>query len=210
LKIVGSGGQQVQHFLFRSDLTMSGAAQLVLARSQSRCLLLLHNAGINPMYIEIGAGAATATITNGAVSSIAVTNTGFNFTKPPAVRLVGGGQAGNSSYLGLNQPNGPGPNSMAGLTGHPAAAHCVMTGSAGAQTISSIVVDHGGAGYVIAPYVHIFNDDLDPYGAALPAAGAALLLSAGNSLRFDASACPTESISVLGTSADKLIARWMD
>lgn len=205
MKPVGTGGQEVEHLLYRGDVTMTGAAQLVLGRSQSRCLLLLQNVGSNSMYIEIGSGGATATLTNGAVSSIAVTNAGFNYTKPPLVRLWGGGQWGNSSYLGLNQPNGPAPNSMAGFKGRPAVAHAVLSGG----VISSIVVDDGGTGYAIAPFVQILNDDLDPYGAAVPASGKSMILTAGNSMSFG-TACPTDPVSVLGTSTDVLLCRWMD
>jgi hypothetical protein len=210
VKLIGAGGQQVQHYLWRSDVTMTGSAQLVLGRSQARCLLLLHNVGINSMYLEIGSGAAAATLTSGKVSSIAVTNAGFNYSKPPLVRILGGGQAGNSSYLGLNQPNGPGPNSQGGFTGRPATAHAVMTGAVGSQTIASIAIDDGGAGYAIAPYVQIMNDDLDPYGAAVPAVLTGIVLAAGDTLKFDATASPTDPISVIGTAADILTCRWMD
>lgn len=213
MNLVGSSNQQIRSPLFDATLTLSGSAQLVLAQSLARSCLILQNLGANSMAIEFGSARATATLTNGAVSSIAVTNAGFNFTKPPVVRFLGGGypqtstgvgQGGlNTSYLGLNQPNGPAPS-------HLAEAHCVMSGSPGALTVASITVDDGGSGYACAPYVFITNSDLDPYGCATPAlTSAGLILASGTGpLAFNGTFCSTNSISVIGTSSDVLACKW--
>ena len=133
----------------------------------SRSSLILQNlSAANSMFIEIGGARATATLSGGTVASCAVTNAGFGYTLPPLVRFLGGGPVGgkpgtpnyNSSYLGLDQPNGPAPSQIA-------KAHAVLTAGA----VSSIVVDDPGANYVIAPYVQLISSDLDPYGCALPA-----------------------------------------
>ena len=206
MKLQGASNQQVRHFLYAADLTLTGSAQLVLGESMARSLLKLKNIGINAMWIEFGSARATATLTSGAVSSVSVTNAGFNFTKPPLVRFLGGGHAGNSSYLGLGQPNGAAPNSMNGLSGRPALAHATLSGGA----VNAIVVDDGGAGYATAPYVQLINSDLDPYGCAVPSVGVGWTLNPGEALSFEASAVTTDPISVIGTSGDVLSVRWMD
>lgn len=207
MKIVGASGQVAAHPLYYADAVMTGSAQLVLARSQARCFLMFQNTGSHAMYVEIGSARAHATLTSGAVSSVTVDNAGFNFTKPPVVRFLGGGNAGNSAYAGLGQPGGASPNSSL-TAGRPAQARAVLTTGA----VTSIVVDDGGAGYVTAPYVLIFNDDLDPNGAAIPSATSGIVLPANMTapIAFEGTFCPTESISVLGTASDVLLARWSD
>jgi len=211
MKLVGSSNQQVRTFLYDATLTLTGSAQLVLGQSQSRSSLILQNLGSNSMAVEFGSARATASLTNGAVSSIAVTNAGFNFTKPPVVRFLGGGQPQtwtgvgqgglNTSYIGLGQPNAPAPSDIA-------IAHAVLT----ADAVSSIVVDHGGSGYVTAPYVFIENSDLDPNGCAIPAlASAGILLATGTGpLAWNGTTAPTDSVSVIGTSGDVLLCKWTD
>jgi hypothetical protein len=233
MKWVGSGEQQRYDYLYRADgaIATGGTAQIVLGRSMSRSHLFFQNLSSGALYLEIGTGAATATITNGAVSSVAVTNVGFGFSKPPLVRFFGGGNAfGNTSYTGLSQPGGPAPNSVASLagssqpTGVVAKAHCVMTGSAPNMSISSIVLDqsdgggehHGGApiggkGYVIAPYVAIINSDLDPNGAAVPSLGVGFLIQpGGGNLYYNGTTCPTDPVAVWGaTTSQAYLCRWL-
>lgn len=220
MKWVGVGEQQRYDYLYRADgtITTGGTAQLVLGRSMSRSHLFFQNNSVGPLYLEIGTGAATATLTSGIVTSVAVTNAGFGFSKPPLVRFFGGGDAyGNTSYTGLSQPGGPAPNSVASKDGNPepfgavAIAHCVMTGSAPNLSISSIVVDYGGKGYLIAPYVAILNSDLDPNGAALPASGVGFQIPAGGgNLYYNGAVCPTDPVAVWGaTTAQAFLCRWM-
>jgi hypothetical protein len=203
MKHVGISNQSRRDRLYSADGTIAtgGTPQLVLAQSQARSFLFLQNISSNALLFEIGSALAHATISSGVVTAITVDNAGFNFTKPPVIELVGGGSAGNSSYLGLNQPNGESPS-------HPAKAHCVLTGDA----VSSIVVDDGGAGYVVAPFCLIYDSDLDPYGAALPSATSGILLLAqGDALVFNATCCPTDPVAVYGsTTGQPYVCRWMD
>jgi hypothetical protein len=204
-----AAGQQTKRFpLFTADgsITTGGTAQLVLPQVQSRSLLKLQNTSAGPLWFEFGSARATCAISSGVVSSVTVTNAGFNFTKPPVVTFFGGGKAGNGSFLGLNQPGGEGPNSMLGV-GRPAKAHAVLTSNA----VSSIVIDDPGAGYAIAPYVFIYNSDLDPYGCAVPSVGAGLLLAANSPpLLIDGTSCHTDPIAVFGaTPGQTFLCRWM-
>jgi hypothetical protein len=202
------GNQSKFHPIYDASgvITTGGAAQLVLPQVPSRSHLILQNISGFDMYFEFGSARATATITNGAVSSVTVTNAGFNFSKPPVIIFYGGGAAANGSYLGLDQPGGEAPNSTLGY-GRPAKAHCVLTTGA----VSSIVIDDPGAGYVIAPFVFIHNSDLDPYGCALPSATNGVFIGlAGGSLVYNGSSCPTDSISVFcATTAAPFTCKWM-
>lgn len=217
MRLQNTAQQQRYDALWRADgsIGTGGTAQLVLGRSMSRSHLLLQNTSSGPLWFEIGTGAATATLSGGAVASVAIVNAGFGFTKPPLVRFYGGGNAfGNSSYVGLAQPGAPAPNSVGSSSatveplGKVAIARAVLTTGA----ISSIVVDDGGAGYVIAPYVAIFNNDLDPNGAAVPSNGVGILLTPGSPpLIYNGSVCPTDPVAVFGATTGLTFAcRWMD
>lgn len=158
------------------------------------------------MYLEFGSARATCSISGGAVSAFTITNAGFNFTKPPIVRFAGGGRAGNTSYLGLNQPGGEGPNSTI-VAGQIAQAIATISGGA----LTAITLTNPGAGYVIAPYVFIQNSDLDPYGAAIPSAAQGVYVGAnGGSVYFNGTSCTTDSVSVFcGTAASAFSCKWM-
>ena len=211
MQLPGAGGQSKLFPFYVADgsITTGGTAQLVLPQTPQRAFFFFQNTSSGLMTLEFGSARATAVLTAGAISTINVTNAGFGFSKPPVVRFAGGGNAGNSTYLGLNQPGGEGPNSML-TAGRPAKAHCVMTGSAPNQTVASIAVDDPGAGYVIAPYVFIQNSDLDPYGAATPSATVGLQFQAGASLYVNGTSCNTDSVSVWGaTTGQTFVCRWM-
>ena len=212
MQLVGSGNQAKRHPLFTADgsVTTGGTPQLILPETPSRSFLMLQNVSAGPLWFEFGSARATAALTNGAISSITVTNAGFNFSKPPVVRFAGGGYSGNTAFLGLNQPGGDGPNSSI-VAGRVACAHCVMTGSAPNLSISSIVIDDPGAGYAIAPYVFIMNSDLDPYGCAVPSATSGMLLSAQSApYILNGTSCFTDAIAVFGaTTSQAFLARWM-
>jgi hypothetical protein len=206
LKLVGSSSQIALHPLYDASGTIAsgGAAQLVLAQSMMRSHLILGNNSNDPLWFEFGSARATCALTSGSVTSFSITNAGFGFTRPPNVILLGGGPPPGQStgpYLGLNQPNGFAPT-------HPARAHAVLVGGA----VSSIAIDDPGANYQIAPYVFIYNDSLDPYGCAVPAANTGVLIPAGAPpLIYNGTVCPTDPIAVYGaTTGDAFLCKWMD
>lgn len=210
MKWQGTSQQQRRDFMYdASGVTVANEPGLVLARSLSRSYLYLANNSNGPLWFEFDGPRATATITNGVVTSVALTNAGFNFTRPPVIRFEGGGPGGgggkniNTSYLGLGQPDsGSSPS-------HVAKGVAVMTGSPGNQGVASITISDGGSGYVCAPYVHIYSDDLDPYGVAIPSAGVGIMITAGGEKEWNGSCCPTESISVFGAGVQGFICRFM-
>jgi len=217
MKLVGSGLQNAPHYFYRADgsIATGGTAQLVLSKAFSRSSFFFQNTSAGVLMVEIGVGAATAVLTSGVVTSVTVTNTGFNFTKPPLVRFLGGGQPKtdsvapwsqnviNPSYVGLSQPNGPSPTAVP-------TALAVLSGGFPA-TISSITVTYGGSGFVLPPYVQILNSDLDPNGAALPSATVGIQLQPGGSINYNGTTCPTEPIAVWGaTLGQTYVCRWMD
>jgi len=219
MKLVGARGQFTQDFLYRADGTIlaGGAAQLVLGRSQSRSYLFFQNLSAGTLSVEIGFGGAVATITSGAVTSVAVTNAGMGYSRAPEVKFLGGGAAANNtSYVGLAQPGGPSPSNASALSqaagGRPAIGHCVMTGSAPNMSISSIVIDDPGAGYAVAPYVQILGSDLDPNGGALPSATVGFVLLTGAApLIFQDTVVPTDPVTVWGaTLGQAFTCRWSD
>jgi hypothetical protein len=219
VKLVGAGGQQIRHHKFdaSSAILTGGTAQLALAQSQSRSSLYLQNTSTGNMYFEIGGARAVATLTNGVVTSISVTgvgvpgyplpNAGFNYTYPPKVRFWGGGNAGNSLYLGLGQPNGMVPDQTLGA-GRRAKAQAVLTGGA----VSSFVIMDGGANYVCAPFVFLENDDHDPNGVAVASAtSGGIMLTPNEAVTWNGTVCPTDAISVYGaTTGQTFTLKWMD
>ena len=218
--LVGSTGQNKRYFLFDASgtITTGGTPQLVLPQHQSRSYLFIqNNAASGSLFVELGSARGTASITNGVVTGVTITNAGFNFSKPPIVRFWGGGNAGNTSYLGLNQPGGEAPNSS--LTkGAPAYGQAVMTGSAPNLSVASVTLIEGpggtapgGAGYVIAPFVQFINSDLDPYGVAIPSATVGIqLLPNGGSVTWESTLCPTDPVSIYGaTTGQNFSCKWM-
>jgi hypothetical protein len=214
MKLPNSGGQAGAHFLSRADgaIVTGGTAQLVLPRSYARSFFYFQNTSSGVLNVEIGTGAATATITNGVLTSLTITNAGFGFTKPPIIRFLGGGlpvgdyspvavnQVGNTAYVGSGQPGAPSPNNV---------ATAVLTISGGA--ISGYAITNPGSGYAVAPYCQIINSDLDPNGAALPSATVGFQLQAGGSINFNGTVCPQDPVAVWGATLGQTYAmRWMD
>lgn len=206
----GSKSQTKLDPLYDASGTTTGAPQLIRPMVPSCSHFLIQNlSAANVMYVEFGSARATAAITGGVISSITVTNGGFGFTYPPIVRFAGGGKTGNGRNLGLNQPGGDGPNSQLGV-GRPAKAHAVLT----TGVVTSIVIDDPGAGYVIAPYVFLTNDTLDPYGCASPffssTVSGVYLGAAGGSYYMNGTVCPTDPVSIYcSASAQPFTFKWM-
>jgi len=174
-------------------ITLGGTAQLLLPDHGwcGRSHFFFQNISVVNMYVDFGAARATATITSGVVTGTTITNAGFNYSKPPIVRFEGGGNGPNSSYIGLAAPGGLSPSNVA--TGV-----AVMTGTAPNLSVASITLTHPGSGYVQAPFVFLFNSDLDPYGAALPSATEAGGISVGpqGTIYYNGTVCPTDPVAV--------------
>jgi hypothetical protein len=191
-RMVGFTEQQVLTPVYRADGTIAtgGTPQLILPRAAPRSSILIQNTSTSDtLTFEFGCARARATITNGAVSSITVTNAGFGFTYPPIVRFLGGGNALNGKDLGLGYPNQNAPSNFA-------VAHCVLSGGA----ISSIVIDNPGSGYDCAPYVQLLNDPNDNNGCAVPSATSGFKLAPGASLYQAYNVVTTDAIAVYGAT----------
>ncbi len=150
------------------------------------------------MVIEIGGARATATLSSGTVASCTVVNVGFGYSVPPTVEFLGGawdsGYQITPTFTTAGLPDFPSPTSP---SGRPAKAHCIMTGSAGSQTVSSIVIDDPGAGYLYPPYVFLRNSRNDPFGCAVPSATSGILLLAnGGSYTSNGTICTTDQVAV--------------
>lgn len=203
MKLVGAAGQIVKHPMYDASgtITTGGTAQLVLPERPMCSMFMVQNISVDAMYLEIGSARATATITNGVVTSVAVTNAGFGFTVPPIIEFLGGGsRIKNPNYLAAGQPGFESPGNVAN-------AHCVLSGN----TVGSIVVDNGGAAYVKAPYVFIRNAENDPFGCATPSATSGILLGAnGGSYYVNGTSTTTDSVSIFcATSASAFLCKWM-
>jgi hypothetical protein len=182
--------EYIPQYNFAGSIAVGGTAQSLLPLQRGRVSLAIQNTSAGPLTLGIGGATATATITSGTVSSIAVVNGGRGYTFPPLVRFRGGGP-----HDGLVDGLGggldfPGPN------GQPAQAHAVLTVGA----VSSIVVDFAGAGYVGAPYVQLINDPRDPYGGFAPSATSGLLLVAGSTYVIKDAVSHTEQINIFGAT----------
>lgn len=204
MKLVGASGQFVKHPTFNASgtITTGGTAQLILAERPRCSMFMVQNISDTVMFLEIGSARATATITSGVVTSIAVTNAGFGFTVPPVVEFLGGGDLkANPNYLGAGLPGVQSPTTVA-------SAHAVLTAGA----VSSIVIDNGGANYVKAPYVFLRNAENDPFGAAIPSATSGVLLGAnGGSYYVNGTAQTTDSLALFcATTAKAYTCHWMD
>ena len=210
--LVGSHRQHAKNHIYDASgtITTGGTAQLVLPQVFSRAMLLFVNNSLSAaMYLTIGGPTATAVITSGGVSSVSLTNAGFNYSLAPSVTFYSGGAqtVPNTNFLGPIPPvpDYPAPSA-------PASAHCVMTGNAPNMTISSISIDNPGSGYLYPPYVFIGNNPNDPNGAAVPSVGVGMYLAPnGGNIYINGTACPTDQIAVYcATSAAPFYCKYME
>ncbi len=207
MKFPGIGGQQAIHDYYDASGTIAtgGTAQLLLPQRKSCSGLFIQNISPGNLYIQVGVRPATATLTNGVVTSVSVNDAGMLFNQPPQVLFLGGGNQGDPTTYGGSLIGWPTP-------AHPAKGRAVMTGSAGALTIASITVDDGGSGYLVAPYVYILPQRTDPTGVGVPSAtaGIAILANGGNFGGFNLTV-PTTAISIFGaTTGQAYTCKWMD
>lgn len=200
--LVGLRGQlYTDHFFDVSGtITSGGTAQILLPVALSRSSLLIQNISDTNMFISIGAPPATAALSSGTVSTVTAGNAGAGYSRPPQVMFLGGSLSNRASaptYSLAGLPDYPAPS-------NPASAHCVMTGTAPNQTISSIAVDNPGSGYAYPPFVFLVNDPLDPYGFSVPSATNGIeLVSAGGSYTSNGSVCTTNQIAIFCASSSK-------
>lgn len=214
MRLPGATGQiNSAEYMFDASgtITTGGTAQLVLPRARSRSSLILENISSVNILVEFGAARATATLTNGAVSAITVTNAGFGYTVAPIVEFLGGAYDNKNqitpTFTLSGLPEWPAPTAP---NGSPAKAHCVMTGAAGAMSISSIVIDDPGKGYAYPPYIFIRNSVNDPYGCAVPSAtSGVLLLANGGSYTSNGTICTTDQVAIFcATTGSAFTAKW--
>ena len=191
-RVVGFTEQQNLTPVYRADGTVAagGTAQLILPRAAPRSSIIIQNTSTSDtITLEFGCARATATVTNGKVTAITVTNAGFGFTYAPSVHFLGGGNMSNGRNLGVGYPNQLAPSNYA-------SAHCVMSGG----SISSIVIDNPGSGYDCAPYVQLLNDPNDNYGAAAPSATSGYKLAPNAVFRESYNVVTTDAIAVYGAT----------
>ncbi|MDE2104278.1 MAG: hypothetical protein KGL39_43980 [Patescibacteria group bacterium] len=225
MQLTGAGNQIRRDILYDNSGTISSTntAYTVLPEHRSRSMLMIENNSSAVIYVEMGSGTATATISGGQVTAVTVGNPGFGYTVAPVIEFLGGGNEGNSTFSGVGAPtyNGPGSNASWGqgaadaAGNKPAQAIAILSGG----TIGSITITDPGKGYVAAPYVLIRNSPNDPIGAADPTysfggktSGSGFYLAAsGGSITFNGTSCPTSPVSVScpSTSGVSYTCKWM-
>ena len=217
--LVGARNQNAPDDVYAMTITVGsgGGSYLVLPRSRNRSFLEISSpSGVG--YVSVGAGEATATISGGAVTAITVVDGGFNYTLPPTIRLLGGGNEANPTFIGATaNPDylapgstaGAQPNGFASTGGFPATAAATITSGA----ISAITVLTGGSGYVTAPFVQIVNNPNDPNGCANPFRGSVptgRVVTSGNPLYYSGTGVPTSAIGLYcATSGSVFLIKWL-
>lgn len=207
----GTRSQQQRDLLYDASgtITTGGTAQLLLPERKSTSFLLIQNISNYPMFVKFGSAKAHATLTNDAVTSITVDDSGFGFTLPPTIQLLGGGGVGwnmaDGLFTGCGQPQYPAPSDFA--TAQPVMASSAISG----KKVNTITVTHGGSKYKQAPYVFIANAFNDPFGCATVSATSGVSLPAvSGSITFNGTACPTDAISIYSdTTSSPFTCLWL-
>lgn len=203
----GSSGQQAVHDYFDNSglIATANTAQIMMPQRKSCTHLVLVNTSAEILMIQVGIAPAVATITNGAVTAVSVSDAGFGFHCEPEVYFYGGGNANDPQSFGATMPGWPTPN-------HVAKGRCIMGASAlGGLQINSIEIDDPGSGYLAAPFVYLVPSRRDPTGVGLPSATVGIgLAAAGGNYYLNGTACFTTAISVWGgTQGQTYTAKWM-
>ena len=211
--------QSDNHPAFRVDGTIAagGTAQLILPAAISRTMLMVMNTSSNNLLLEHGPARATAAVSGGKVTAVTVVNAGFNYTLAPSIQFTGGygPYVANSSWDGRGLIGSPSPSGLANqgdVAGNvtynrPAKAHAVLSGGA----ISSIVIDDPGFGYINPPEVIVKNNDLDPFGCAVPSSTVGIVLIATNGFYYiNGTACWTDAVALYGgTTGQTYVCEYM-
>jgi hypothetical protein len=182
-------------------ITAGGTAQKLLSSHvnfrgntagppSSRSYLLFENTSSASLYLGFGPARATATLTGDAVSSVTVTNSGFNYTYPPTVIFYGGGGPSGSISGGWGFPT---PVAFGGIV-------AVATATLTSGSVSGVTVVTGGSKYVSAPDVYLAHDSRDPWGLMTPSATAGFQILPGGQYVAEASVVPTDGVSVWGAT----------
>lgn len=199
--LLGARGQPAQYDLLTFDgtITSGGTAQTLLPAQKIRSYLMIQNISTAILTVGIGPATATATLSSGKITSVAVNNAGLGYTIAPQVIFLGGLVAGDF---------GTDLASVVSPSFRPAKA--VATISAGA--ISAITVTDQGQGYLVAPYVYLFNpwneqgSGIGGGGAFIPSATSGITLAgatapaAGGSLIYENTVVPTSAVNIFGAT----------
>ena len=218
MHLPNTANQPGQHRKYdASGTTTAGQSILVLPEQVSRSMLLIQNISDTDMYLEIGPARATAALTSGAVSSVTITNGGFNYTLPPIVEFLGGATGVSSTLAVAGQanihysPGAPGfPLTAGGLPARPAQGVAVLTGG----VVTSISITDGGAGYVAPPLVRMTNAPQDPFGCADAFFGSVTrgipLFAGGGSYYVNGTVCTTDALAIYCSASSKAFTlKWM-
>lgn len=179
---------------FSGTIAVGGTPQLVLPQQPRRLTLFIASlAAVNTITIGIGPPACTATLTGTTITAITLNNAGIGYAVRPNVRILGGLIDGDYQ---LN------PARIA-------QAHAVMAGVAPNQTISSIVIDDPGSGYLVKPLIYLENPlPTLGGGATIPSATAGIPLLAGSSLSFSGSfVVPTSAVALFSSGTDAYVCK---
>lgn len=185
---------------FSGTVTTGGTAQIIMPQDYGRYYMYIQNTSSTDLRIGIGAPTGTATVSSGVITGITANNAGLRYSYAPKVMLIGGG------YSNMPNPGSPGSPWTEGTGGglgfqsptRVGAAVAVMTGSAPNQTIASVTVQDGGAGYIAAPFVYFQPDPRDPYGCFAPSATAGTILAPYGSRTWESTAVCACAVSVYG------------
>ena len=171
------------------SITSGGTAQLILPAVPQRAYFEFVNNSNANMYLEFGPARASCNLTSGSIGTLTVTNAGFGYTYAPNVTLLGGG--GDNNY-----PDGA--TNAVPYQFYPPTAYGSAHVTVGSGSISTLIIDYGGVGYVTTPYVLMKNDPRDPFGCAKPTASTGVLITPGGSYTMTNTFVTTEPVAVYG------------
>jgi hypothetical protein len=180
---------------FGGTIAVGGTTQLALVQQPRRLwMALTNNSAADALFFGVGPARATAALTTGTVSAIAITNAGIGYTIAPQVRIQGGIFDGDYETA----PGSTGYNQGQLFPGRPAVAVATIAGG----NVNSITVTDPGSGYLVAPLIYLEN----PWprlggGAYAAAAGNGIAVAAGQTYTFTGSLyVPGSAVSVVGAT----------